>query len=81
MSSIDFQNGFLCGLATRGMITTGKTYDRFIEINVFDGYRVKNTVLSDSATPVFDTTNNSQIVDTLTLSSCVLSDGSEVILT
>jgi hypothetical protein len=81
MSDIDFQNGFLCGLATRGLVTNGFSYQRFIELNVSDGYTFKPIILSDSATTVFDTRNDSTVAETYTMPTLLLTDGSEVTLT
>jgi hypothetical protein len=82
VSEIDFQNGFLCGMATRGMATNGFSYQRFIELNVSDGYRFLSVpTFADSATTHFDDLNDSAIIENMTFTGLTFSDESEVTLT
>lgn len=82
MSSIDFQNGFLCGMATRGLQTNGFSYQRFIELNVSDGYRFLSVpTFADNAVTQFDTLNDSAITENMTFTGLTFSDESEVTLT
>lgn len=78
MSDIDFQNGFLCGMATRGLVTNGFVYSRYVEVIASDG--INTTVLSRSIKGMLSDSvsfsseaNNSGIVDSINVTSIVQS--------
>lgn len=73
MSEIDFQNGFLCGMATRGMISSGQTYNRYIEVIVSDAYNIPNNYgyFSDVFASQLITDETSSIADTFDLTSFI----------